>query len=84
MFPTTNRVPQFDEAILSRIHLMLRYDGLSRDARNQIWGHFLSRATTSCGEAVVTDKELEHLVSNNFNGMQVRLPHIIPRVRLPD
>ena len=29
MFLTTNRVSEFDEAILTRIHLMLRYDDLS-------------------------------------------------------
>jgi hypothetical protein len=30
MFLTTNRVSQFDEAILTRIHLMLRYDKLDQ------------------------------------------------------
>jgi hypothetical protein len=30
MFLTTNRVSQFDKAILTRIHLMLRYDDLNQ------------------------------------------------------
>ncbi len=59
MFLTTNRVSQFDEAILSRTHLMLRYDDLTKEGRKQVWGNFLSRAITSLGKAYVTDKELD-------------------------
>jgi SpoVK/Ycf46/Vps4 family AAA+-type ATPase len=33
MFLTTNRVSEFDEAILTRIHLMLRFDELNSNAR---------------------------------------------------
>ena len=36
MFLITNRVSDFDEAILSRIHLMLEYDELGVDVRTQI------------------------------------------------
>ncbi|KAF8847944.1 hypothetical protein BDZ45DRAFT_606652, partial [Acephala macrosclerotiorum] len=72
MYLMTNRVSQFDEAILSRIHLMLRYDDLRKDARMQVWEDFLSRAITSSGEADVTDKELDQLASNKFNGRQVK------------
>jgi hypothetical protein len=71
MFLTTNRVSQFDDAILSRTHLVLRYDDLNNDARKQAWGNFLSRAITSSGEAKVTDEELGQLASNKFNGRQV-------------
>ena len=42
LFLNTNRVREFDDAILSRIHVMLRYDDLSSDSRKQIWEHFLS------------------------------------------
>ncbi|KAF2180926.1 hypothetical protein K469DRAFT_729606 [Zopfia rhizophila CBS 207.26] len=71
MFLTTNRVSEFDEAILTRIHLMLRYDELSTDARKQIWGHFLSRSRTSYGAPDIHDRELERLVSSKLNGRQV-------------
>ncbi|PVH68250.1 hypothetical protein DL98DRAFT_441636, partial [Cadophora sp. DSE1049] len=76
MFLTTNRVSQFDPAILSRIHLMLRYDNLSKDARSEIWGQFLSRAATPCGDVDIKDHELERLVSSELNGRQVMLPYI--------
>ena len=31
MFLTTNRMSEFDEAILSRIHLKLKYDDLRKE-----------------------------------------------------
>ena len=76
MFLTTNRVSDFDEAILSSIHLMLKYDELGSDARSQIWKLFLHRANTSQGVAVVARKELEHLATTKFNGRQVGLLYI--------
>jgi hypothetical protein len=74
MFLTTNRVSQFDEAILTRIHLMLRYDKLDQAARTTIWGHFLDRACTSEGPAEIKPEELSRLVTGKFNGRQVSLP----------
>ena len=71
LFLTTNRVSQFDAAILSRIHLMLRYDDLTKHARTQVWRNFLSSAITSSGDADVTDKELEELACYKLNGRQV-------------
>jgi hypothetical protein len=72
MFLRTNRVSQFDPAILSKIKLMLRYDDLRKDARKQVWEDFLSQVTTSFGEADVTGKELEELAIHTFNGRLVR------------
>ena len=74
MFLTTNRVSQFDQAILSRIHFMLRYESLNENARKKIWGQFLARATTHYGDADVKDDELKHLVSGKLNGRQVIFP----------
>jgi SpoVK/Ycf46/Vps4 family AAA+-type ATPase len=80
MFFTTNRVAEFDEAILSRIHLMLKYDGLSEDARKQIWGHFLNRAKTSQGVVEISEKELVKLTESKLNGRQVRVLLNVSRV----
>jgi SpoVK/Ycf46/Vps4 family AAA+-type ATPase len=71
IFLTTNRVSKFDEAILSRIHLMLRYDDLTKDAREQVWRNFLSWTTTASGDADVTGKELDELAIYKLNGRQV-------------
>jgi len=73
MFLTTNRVSDFDEAILSRIHLMLKYDELGIGKRSQIWEHFLHRAHTFQGVAVMTRREMERLATTEFNGRQVGL-----------
>jgi len=84
MFLTTNRVSEFDPAILSRIHLMLRYDNLSKDARSEIWGQFLSRAATPYGDADIKDHEFERLVSSELNGRQVMLPYIYSALHFTD
>ena len=83
LFLTTNRVSDFDEAILSRIHLMLKYEGLSTGARRQIWEYFLHRTRTSQGAAVIARKDIERLATTAFNGRQVGLlcntsGHLIP------
>ena len=70
LFLTTNRVSHFDIAILSRIHLMLRYNDLTKDAREHVWRNFLSWATTSSGDADVKAKELEELACYKLNGRQ--------------
>jgi SpoVK/Ycf46/Vps4 family AAA+-type ATPase len=72
LFLTTNRVSEFDEAILSRIHLSLRYNNLSMEARKQIWVNFLKQASTHKGAANISYKELESLVKPELNGRQVR------------
>jgi SpoVK/Ycf46/Vps4 family AAA+-type ATPase len=75
LFLTTNRVSQFDEAILSRIHLMLRYDDLSKEAGRKIWQLFLQRAIIRQGPAEVKPDELKRLVNSKLNGRQVRFIH---------
>jgi len=73
MFLTTNRVSNFDDAILSRIHLMLKYHELDANVQSQICGHMLHRAHTSNGGAVVTRKEIGRLATTELNGRQVGL-----------
>jgi hypothetical protein len=74
MFLTTNRVSQFDEVILTKIHLMLRYDDLNQAARTTIQGHFLDRARTFKGSAEIKPEELSRSVTVKFNGRRVSLP----------
>jgi hypothetical protein len=49
----TARVPEsmFDEAILSKIHVLLRYENLDRHARRDFCRNFLERERTSKGAA---------------------------------
>ena len=71
MFLTTNRVSDFDEAILSRIYLKVKYDELDLESRDRIWRHFLLRARTSHGAAVVAHAEVKRLAKTVLNGRQV-------------
>jgi SpoVK/Ycf46/Vps4 family AAA+-type ATPase len=71
LFLTTNRVTEFDEAILSRIHLKIRYDNLTRDARREIWKFFISKAGTHQGLSVIRNRDLERLESITLNSREL-------------
>lgn len=71
MFLITNRVFNFDDAILSRIHFILKYQDLDTNVRNQIWEHMLHRVHTSKDEAMMTRKERGRLIITEFNDRQV-------------
>jgi hypothetical protein len=68
---TTNRLAQFDEAILSRIHLTLKYDVLNKTIKEKIWTQLINRSPTAQGPAKIAPKELDDLVRNQLNGRQV-------------
>jgi SpoVK/Ycf46/Vps4 family AAA+-type ATPase len=70
LFLTTNRVKEFDDAVLSRIHLKIQYTELTQDARRNIWESFLLVAGTPQGPAILETSELEHLVSMKLNGRE--------------
>jgi len=82
MFLTTNRVAEFDEAILTRVHLMLRFDKLDSKSRRSIWNTFLNRANTSKGPADIKPSELERLIEVKLNGRQVRTLYTLLKVSL--
>lgn len=70
LFLTTNRVTEFDEAILSRIHLKMKYPELTLDSRRSIWKNFLAEARTSQGPAILERGELDQLASMKLNGRE--------------
>ncbi|KAL4923408.1 ATP-binding protein [Aspergillus undulatus] len=76
LFLTTNRVMEFDEAVLSRIHLKIKYPELTQGARRNIWISFLAEARTSQGPAKIERSELEHLASMKFNGREATLASV--------
>ena len=71
MFLTTNRLTAFDEAILSRALLPLRFDNSYKHAPESVWQNFLDRAEKSYGVADITPKELRILGKKQSNGRQV-------------
>ncbi|RAL09439.1 ATP-binding protein, partial [Aspergillus homomorphus CBS 101889] len=81
LFLTTNRVMEFDEAVLSRIHLKIKYPELTQNARRNIWESFLSEARTLQGPSTVDPSEIEHLASMKLNGREAS--HNTSSLRLP-
>lgn len=71
LFLTSNRGIQFDDAILSRIHLIIKYENLTREFRRDLWSTFLSKAYTIQGPAIIEEHELRRLESLALNGREV-------------
>lgn len=60
---TTNRPHAIDSAILSRMHIRIKYPGLSPEARVAIWASHLKSLPNS-----LTQEELHQLGEEKFNG----------------
>ncbi|OJD13523.1 hypothetical protein AJ78_06031 [Emergomyces pasteurianus Ep9510] len=72
LFLTINRLVKFDEAILSRIQLKVKYEGLTKKSRREIWTYFLSKASTDKGPPVVEGRDLNRLESTVLNGRDIK------------
>jgi len=66
VFMTTNRPHAIDHAILSRMHIKIKYPGLSAEARVAIWTSQLSSLPNS-----LTQNELRHLGEEKLNGRSI-------------
>jgi hypothetical protein len=63
---TTNRVTQFDEAFISRIHLAMNYPPLEPWMRKEVWLNGLRRFGVKVDEGL--EKELEAISKVELNG----------------
>ncbi|KAF7166805.1 hypothetical protein CNMCM6106_002503 [Aspergillus hiratsukae] len=72
LFLTSNRGIQFDDAILSRIHLTIEYENLTKEFRRDLWSTFLSKACTMQGPALVEEHDLRRLESLDLNGREIK------------
>ena len=70
MILTTNRVKDFDDAMLSRIRVAIRYLPLGVDTRRNLWASFLGKAITT-SRARFSSDELQELARRELNGRQV-------------
>lgn len=79
LFLTTNRVSTFDEAFQSRIHMGIRYEQLTVQARKKIWMHYVGKVLAmDDGEGdkktrAFADADFEELSRKVMNGRQVCL-----------
>ncbi|CAG8054208.1 unnamed protein product [Penicillium salamii] len=72
LFLASNRGIQFDDAIISRIHLIIEYKNLTREFRKDLWSTFLSKACTMQGPAIVEEHELRRLEYLALNGREIK------------
>jgi hypothetical protein len=84
LFLTANLVNQFDEAILSRVHLVLKYEQLDRNARKTITARFLMMAKTDRGPPSLSDEDIDRFAELNLNGRQVSMHARCKRLQLTD
>lgn len=79
LFLTTNRVGQFDDAFISRIHTVIHYENFSNDEQDRIWTQFFKklekerrkdmRIDRSAWKYVFENKDLRKI---DWNGRQIR------------
>lgn len=72
LFLTTNRLQAFDEAVLSRVHLALKYAALGKPARRAVWKYFLDQARTKQGPPAFGDDAIDNLAKQDLNGRDIR------------
>ena len=71
LFLTTNLVHHFDEAILNRIHLMMNYEKLDKDARKTVITRFLERTNDGQGLSNIGTEYVDRFACVSLNGRQV-------------
>jgi len=80
LFLTTNQKYQFDDAILNRIHLVMEYEDLDRDARRTIFVHLLKRSNTDREPLSLSNEDLNRLANAKINGRQVSIYIIFMKI----
>ncbi|KAK8024468.1 P-loop containing nucleoside triphosphate hydrolase protein [Apiospora rasikravindrae] len=68
---TTNRAEAIDSAFQSRIHLTLRYPGLSAEAKATIWRQFVQGTKWAPGNTL-TDEQYQELAALRVNGREIK------------
>lgn len=79
LFLTTNRVGQFDDAFVSRIHIVIHYHDLSDDYRRKIWNQFFDKLQDERGDVIKIENSARRYVleepqvcSHKWNGREIR------------
>lgn len=78
LFLTTNRVGHFDDAFISRIHVIIRYDKLELRDRETIWRQFFTKLKKERKEIEVEPDAKSYVFKsaemrkNSWNGREIR------------
>ena len=57
LFLTTNRVGHFDDAFISRIHVIIRYDAFTDVERSKIWNQFFDKLKRERSKVIDISKQ---------------------------
>ncbi|XEV04991.1 hypothetical protein FSHL1_010278 [Fusarium sambucinum] len=79
LFLTTNRVGHFDDAFISRIHIVIKYDNFDVTSRERIWNQFFKKLTAERGKYITISNDAKKYVTKNkemtsipWNGREIR------------
>ncbi|KAI1125320.1 hypothetical protein F5Y10DRAFT_284378 [Nemania abortiva] len=78
LFLTTNRVGTFDDAFMSRIHVVIAYENLTSSDRTRIWKQFFNKLSEDRQDMTVTSRakryvlEDESVTNLDWNGREIR------------
>lgn len=79
LFLTTNRVGHFDDAFVSRIHVVIHYNTLSTSDRELIWNQFFTKLKAERSKEITISNDAKKYVLNNkemtsipWNGREIR------------
>jgi ATP-dependent Clp protease ATP-binding subunit ClpA len=78
LFLTTNRVGHFDDAFISRIHVVIRYDNLKHEDRKRIWEQFFDKLTDERDDFIITRRAKTYVLEDDviskmeWNGREIR------------
>ncbi|KAI2618628.1 hypothetical protein GGS26DRAFT_602779 [Hypomontagnella submonticulosa] len=78
LFLTTNRVGQFDDAFISRIHVVIHYPDLGRTEQRKIWNQFFDKLEDERGDTMEVPKATrryvldEEICRYKWNGREIR------------
>ena len=79
LFLTSNRVGTFDDAFISRIHVVIYYEDLGEEQRRQIWKQFFDKLERERKDTIIVESRAKHFVLNDsemrklpWNGREIR------------
>lgn len=79
LFLTTNRVGQFDDAFISRIHTVIHYENFSKSEQDRIWAQFFAKLEKERRRDIRIHQSARDYISGNknlqkieWNGRQIR------------
>ncbi|KAK8867396.1 P-loop containing nucleoside triphosphate hydrolase protein [Apiospora arundinis] len=79
LFLTSNRVGTFDDAFISRIHVVIYYEDLGEPERKQIWKQFFDKLERERKDSIIVESRAKHFVLNDteirkipWNGREIR------------